>query len=39
VKYRAWLEGAAYSYEEMERLLRWFDERRDELAAKYGGAS
>jgi Rad52/22 family double-strand break repair protein len=39
VKYRAWVEGAAHSHEEMERLLRWFDERGAELAAKYGGAS
>jgi hypothetical protein len=38
-KYRAWVEGAAHSHEEMERLLRWFDERGVELAAKYGGAS
>jgi hypothetical protein len=38
-KYRAWVEGAAHSHEEMERLLRWFDERGAELAAKYGGAS
>jgi hypothetical protein len=38
-KYRAWVEGAAHSHEEMERLLRWFDERGAELSAKYGGAS
>jgi hypothetical protein len=38
-KYQAWVDGAAHSHEEMERLLRWFDERGTELAAKYGGAS
>jgi hypothetical protein len=38
-KYQAWVAGAAHSHEEMERLLRWFDERGTELAAKYGGAS
>lgn len=39
VKYRAWLAAAAHSHDELSRLLRHFEERREEIVASREAAS